>query len=426
MNYNTYPTTASSSEIVNDEREQEYRKELSESIVAESIGTVGIYTSLDLDNADKVSLKQGIASRNPEGSNNEISTGGGWGDWGERRLASTQQERALQNSPNDKLLRPVTMKQADREELAFIEMPDDTVELRYHYAAPGYKDGTGRPGNVLNVGFALSQEKASELRQALEADPNYIDDIIKAQVLAVGMSEKHWNSHIKPRDSFRVVKEDALAVTHASVAGNVETERFAYADKKAIAPTYEQPAVVEQQSSELSNEEENGLSELWLETYQDTLRTTEAYIQALREQNWTDAAISTELHGLVATAEKERLEAEANKENDPESAMRSKADHEGYQDSLTEFEEQLATKAQQAELAQAQHHQVEVAQSEVMNAFALETTPTYKLGDRVMVGGEELTIVDLYSMQNSEQTSMVVVQNAIGGQKHIKAASIKG
>jgi hypothetical protein len=423
MNYNTYPTTAPSSEIVNDEREQEYRKELSESIVAESIGTVGVYMSLDLDNADKASLKQTIANRNPEGSNNEISVGGGWGDWGERRLASTQQERALQNSPNDKLLRPVTMKQEDREELAFIEMPDDTVELRYRYAAPGYKDGTGRPGNVLNVGFTLSQEKASELRQAVEADPNYIDDIIKAQVLAVGMSEKHWGRYIKPNDSFRAAKEDVLAITHASVSGDAQTERFAYADKKAIAPTYEQSVAVEAEPSVAVDEE--ALGRLWMETYEDTLRSAEAYVQALRERNWTDAAIRADLQELLATAEEDKLEGEANEESDPENATRSNADCAGYQVTLTKFEEELAAKAQQTELAQAQHHQVENAQSEVMSAFAAETTPTYKMGDRLTVGDEEMTIVDTYSMQNSEQTPMVVVQNAAGGQKHIKVASIK-
>lgn len=424
MNYNTYPANATSPEIMGEAaREKEYRQELAESIVAESIGTVGIYTSLDLEDKDKVHLKQVIAERNPEGSDNVIKAGGGWGDWGERHLVRTTEERSLQNTPNDILLQPHAKKHEDREEVRFVEMPDDTVELRYRYAAAGYKDGTGRPGNVLDVGFTLSHDKASELRSALEADPTYIDDILKAQVLAIGMSEENWYRYICPRDGFKAIKEDKLAIIHASVEGDVRTERFAYADKKAMLPAYEQPAPTEE--LELSPDDSVELNDAWEESYEDTLRMVGVSIMYSREQGKTDSVIRDELAELLVIAKREMHESEANEQNDPEDAARSRAMYSAYGVAVNEFDSQQAEAVQQAELTNAQLSQVEAAQSEVADAFASETSTTFKPGDRVTVGGESMTVMDSYAMQNEAQTLMIVVQDSLGGQTHLKAASIK-
>lgn len=424
MNYNTYPTNTSSPEAIDEAaREQEYRKELAESIVAESVGTVGIYTSLDLDYPDKAHLKQVIANRNPEGNDNEITTGGGWGDWGERRLQRTMEERSLQNSPNEKLLQPHAQKREDREEVAFIEMPDDMVELRYYYMAQGYKDGTGRPGNALNVGFTLSQDKASELRRALEADPNYIDEIVKAQVLAVGMSEKHWDRYIKPRDSFRAPKEDMLAITHASVTGDVQTERSAYADKKTMLPAYEQPAATEELQP--SPDALVDLNDAWQDSYEDTLRIIDLTMSHQREAGKSDDEIRASLMDVLTTARREMEEANANAQNDPEDATRSDAIYIAHLTALDEFDEQRAKVAQQAEMMQDQLNQVGAAQSEVAAALAPEVDHVFNLGDTVTIGGETKTVIDTYTMQNDAQTLMLVVRDSLGNEKHIPASSIK-
>lgn len=90
-----------------------------------------------------------------------------------------------------------------------------------------------------------------------------------------------------------------------------------------------------------------------------------------------------------------------------------------------EFDSRQANAVQQAELTQDQRVQVALAQSEVVNALVSEALPRFTLGDQVTIGSETMKIIDEYTMQNDTQTAMVIVQDSLGNQKHVKAVSIK-
>jgi hypothetical protein len=434
MNYNTYPTNAPQEHVEDTAKELEYRKELAESIVAESTGTVGLFMSLDLDYAQKDLLKQTIASRNPEGADNTLPAGGGWQDWGERRLSAGWGERPLSQSadldsmyPHDspvrKLFRVNSTPHEDREEVAFIEMPDDTVELRYYYMATSYKDMTGRPGNAMNVGFTLSKEKASELRSALEADPNYIDDVIKSQILSLGMTQQNWDDYISPRDGFGPIKEDKLAIISATKEGDIQTERFAYADKKSILPAHEQSVSAE--DAEPSLEETESLGNVWDESYDETLDLMHDLIAMRRDAGDSEDVVLTKLQEVYDSALNDMHESEAREPSDPEDVERTRATYIACGVAIEEVRDYQEHLSDQAARVQDQVNQVQVATHEVARAFTNEASESLAVGDEVLVGGEAMTVVEEYAMQNDAKTPMVVVRDSSGNQKHVKKAVIK-
>lgn len=434
MNYNTYPANASQEHVEDTAKELEYRKELTESIVAESTGTVGLFMSLDLDYAQKDLLKQTIASRNPEGADNTLPAGGGWQDWGERRLSAGWGERPLsqsadldamypRDSPVRKLFKTDYRPHDSREEVAFIEMPDDTVELRYYYMAMSYKDMTGRPGNAMNVGFTLSKDKASELRSALEADPNYIDDVIKSQILSLGMTQQNWDDYISPRDGFGPIKEDKLAIISATAEGDIQTERFAYADTKSILPAQEQ--AVSTEDSEPSLEGTESPRRAWDESYEETLDLMHHLVAMRREAGDSEDVVLVKLQEVYDSALNDMHESEAREPSDPEDLERTRAAYIACGVAIEEVKDHQEYLSEQAALAQDQAQEVQVATYEVTQAFGAEVSESLAVGDEVLIGGEAMTVVEEYAMQNEAQTPMVVVRDAHGNQKHVKKTAVQ-
>lgn len=200
--------------------EQQIRQELLNNIVADSIGTVGLYTTADFSPEDRVQMQTAQESRTP---GRVVEIGTGWGEYGERPISGVASSES--EVP---------------EKVAFVAEEDGKVDIRYSFTQPGYTDSTGRPGNSLNVHFKLSRESASKLDKALHADPNFMNEIVKAQANALGVSNEHWDRHMKPHyiDRFKetvLQKDRVLAVEYASDSGQVEhTEALTYGENKSL------------------------------------------------------------------------------------------------------------------------------------------------------------------------------------------------
>lgn len=200
--------------------EQQIRQELLHNIVADSIGTVGLYTTADFSPEDRAHMQAAQESRTP-GRGVEIGTG--WSEYGERPISGVAASES-----------------AAPEKVAFVPQEDGKIDIRYSFTQPGYTDSTGRPGNSLNVHFKLSRESASKLDKALHADPNFMNEVVKAQATALGVSNEHWDRHMKPHyiDRFKETvaqKDRVLSVEYMSGTGNVEhTEPLTYGENKSL------------------------------------------------------------------------------------------------------------------------------------------------------------------------------------------------
>jgi hypothetical protein len=411
MNYNNYPTT-NSPESQPSQAELEYRQKLTEEILADSLGTVGLYTTTDLNPEQLRSLGQKIAERNPQGAENQVAGARGWGDWGERKIGAR-----VGDIPNRNLLSIDTTQHENDEEAAFVTLPDDTVEVRYYFhTARGYKDGAGRPGNSLNVSFILSPEKAAELDQAVEADPSFMAAVVEAQVLSVGIPKEIWTGQLRPRVGFNLltgVKDHALAITHATVDGEQTATLRPYADKRPILPQVESvteiPATTE--STPYSFDE-------YYETFTAINNRT---IQNEKNRHVTLPQIIE-----MFQAELEELC------NDPALATPDSPDYihslamaHAHADTVDALQHELA---QQAVIEQ-QQQDVAQAQSEIDQVFTtspsetLATTasdaPEYTDGSTVQYKDSSHTIDSSYTLADGRQ--MLVLRDSLGQEKHVMA-----
>jgi hypothetical protein len=190
-----------------------------------------------------------------------------------------------------------------------------------------------------------------------------------------------------------------------------------------MLPAYKQPAATEELQP--SPDDAVDLNAAWEDSYEDTLRIINLTMSHQREAGQSADEIRASLVDVLSTAQREMEEANANALNDPEDATRSNAMYIAHLAAISEFDEQQAEVAQQSETTQAQVHQVEAAQSEVVDALASETSAMFKSGDQVAIGGEPMTVIEGYTMQNTAQTPMLIVQDKLGNQKHVKVSAIE-
>jgi hypothetical protein len=413
MNYNGYPTT-NSPESQPSQAELEYRQKLTDEILTESLGTVGLYTTTDLNPEQLRSLGQKIAERNPQGAENQVAGARGWGDWGERKIGTP-----VGDTPNRNLLSVDTTQHENDEEAAFVTLPDNTVEVRYYFhTARGYKDGAGRPGNSLNVSFILSPEKAAELDQAVEADPSFMAAIVEAQALSVGIPKEIWTGQLRPRVGFNLltgVKDHALAITHAAVDGEQTTTLRPYADKQPILPQVE--SVAETQATPES------ASYSFDEYYKTFTAINERTIQNEKNRH-------TPLPQII-----EMFQADLEELcDDPTLATPDSPD---YIHSLAmahacadtvdalqhELAQQVVVEQQQQDVAQAQ---VEINQlfapSSVEAASATMSDPEYTDGSTVQYKDSPHTINSSYALADGRQ--MLVLKDSLGHEKHVMADKV--
>lgn len=410
MNYNTYPTTANVPEKMND-AEKAYREVLCKDVVEASTGTVGVYTSLDLNAKDGMLLSQTIRDRNPgDDSVNIRGDNGGWGDYGERSLLNEE----------NILLRPKTYpREGINEEISFVEQPDGTTKIGYVFNSDGYKDGTGRPNNTLNVGFTLPGDKASELQHALQSDPNYMKQVLKAQIIGLGFTEERYQMYMEPRFGFRnevLNKDRVLVINTVAVDGNLEADALTYGEGGAILNEAE-PAV---EAFEVSGEQADPMAR-WDEYFDGTLKTLHDYVEDQRASGANEQDIIKQLGEWSDTLLQQVHEDDSSPEDDR--TVYNAAISSAYMSFITKMEEHNQQQAADSEVARERADVVAVAHSEVMDSFASPEDVPFKQGDQVIVAGQSMQVVESYLAGNGT-TTWFVVQDQSGVQKHVKASSV--
>lgn len=170
--------------------EQAYLKDLEQRISAESKGNVSLYTSADFPSDEKAKMIGAMLERNPERTPPAGNKpGGGWGEYGE--IASDL------TGGGDKLLKlPFG---GTSEQLAFLDQGDGSTRLMYGFTSNFYLDGTGRPGNIMKLGFKIKQETAEQLQDVLLQNPGYIRTLVRQHCLAIGISEQYYTQLLAPR-----------------------------------------------------------------------------------------------------------------------------------------------------------------------------------------------------------------------------------
>jgi len=233
--------------------EQKYRAELANRVVQESIGSVGVHSSLDLSSEELGALAEARQNRDSMDGNRLPTDGGGWGEYGE---AVVKADNAALKSGEKLPSLNVVSASGLVEKLHFVELPDGTVTVDYGFTAGDYLDSTRRPGNALIVSFTVGEDTAAELERAVESDPLYIRDVIKSQVLALGFSEERWRGEggvpsMEPRFNRFNPKEipegAALEVSHyrkpaGSTAELIDQSSYSYSEASPITPPEHTPA----------------------------------------------------------------------------------------------------------------------------------------------------------------------------------------
>lgn len=202
--------------------EKERRAEIVSELLRDSEGSVALNTSADFAPEDRQALLAAQSERIGEPAEILNSDRRGWGDYGERPAVDSQTSAS------------------QGENVRFVTLENGDVDIRYNFSQNGYSDGSGRPGNSLNVQFVVRPENAVLLQQSLDADPSFINEVIEAQVKAIGVSERHWKTKMKPHyeDKFVLTVEDkdrVLNVSNVDVDETVSGEHaLLYGENKSL------------------------------------------------------------------------------------------------------------------------------------------------------------------------------------------------
>ena len=210
--------------------EETLRNWLLRTVVDESIGRVGLLLSADFTDAELDSMRAArqrreeiVRGRNTSDTTDvklassweasgsivaldkySVRRSGGYGDYGEWPMG-TYDSRA--DEFRDKAWRPIgkslqTSERVTRERLVFVDDDDEgeKVEVRYGLRND-VADGSGRIGNRIALGFALSRRTADMLYAAVKVDPSLAHEVYRQQSIALGIPDRFWRSSMAPQHS---------------------------------------------------------------------------------------------------------------------------------------------------------------------------------------------------------------------------------
>lgn len=234
--------------------EQALRQKLVGEIVDESEGTVSLFTAADFSPEDSRSMIEAAGQRNPgQAVNPALSrNSGGWAEYGERPHVGGG------NTLLDLNVEPVDEDHA--ETMRFVTMPNGAVEVRYKFNHRGYKDNSNRGNNTLLMGFALTEARALQLQEALRADPSFVNEVIKGQAMALGVSEKHWENRMQPSYAYglevpRPDKDRILNLEYSADGTAVDQQALVYGERKSIASAMDRMPTTQEQTPDSAPEQ---------------------------------------------------------------------------------------------------------------------------------------------------------------------------
>ena len=391
--------------------EQQIREEMLHDIFAQSEGTVGLRMFMDLESDERASMIEAQSARSGQPAEVLYSNRGGGLNYGERELpgmvASTIDTDSYNRVP---------------ETVFFVEGPEDTVDVQYRFTSSDYRDDTGRPGNALQMAFSLPKDGALKLREALHADPSFINQVVERQVAAIGIdtssNAKRWMRMNPATHSETKGGERQLVIGDGKVDGEqvsvLQSESIAYGENRSLLAmhTPEAPVTTPEQATPATTPEQQDLGmkpEDFDKEVAERFAGDKAYVDQLR-------ASGTSLDELITKYQEDAVE-----------AQRILNTHEG---TVTDYDSLNAIFTAEGRILkellkekEATQKQTDVDAARGNLEAALQTQEATNL-NTVTVDGKPYTVIERYNAANTDKTPYVVVRDAQGNEKHVKASEL--
>lgn len=173
--------------------QEQYREELALKAVSESVGNVAFHTTIDLNYEERQAIQQSLAERSAIAGNiptdGATRRGGGFGEYAD--ISYTAQYMHV--AEPFKTIDPDAIKMSSSEGVCFGKEEDGRVSIAY--SGSTFTDNSGRPGGGALIGFNVTVETAAALKEATKADPSVIDQVVNAQLEAVGISQQRRDNY---------------------------------------------------------------------------------------------------------------------------------------------------------------------------------------------------------------------------------------
>jgi len=384
--------------------EQRIREEMLSNILQQSEGSVAVYTSMDLSPEERAGMLEVQQSRG--GSPAEIlsSDKGGWQNYGEQPIPSELPLREVYES-RQKYSTP-----DEYESVFFKGNQDGTKTVVYEFRHPSFKDDTGRPGNKLTVSFTLPEQSAANLSEALHTAPGLINQVVEKQLSAVGLSEDRV-SKLKPSEysgqfstgrknkgSLHIGEYDP-STGQPVLEGIVDyngSESLLGMKAPEVAPEPAQTAEAWQPNPDYTFDQE---------VFNQTKKATETYHQK--------QIANMKLAGKSPEEVTEYLNKEI-------ATLNEWLGEETEDELIDKFQAEIAAVEEVKSLMQAdvEHRaSADTARDAIDQALATQETTQ----DQVVIDGQQYTVAERYTMLDANKTPMMVVKDANGNEKHVKA-----
>lgn len=237
--------------------ERDAHIEIGSRIAQESVGTVALHTTMDLNPEERQNLITTIAARGEQAGAAPTgfvdSSSSGWGEYGDRDFAKEFQSPAF----NQEIRKIDSL--ARGEFAAFTDNENGTSTIHYQYGDKSYKDDTGRPGNSIDMVFTVSSETSNELKELLTVNPSLINEVVRQQWLSLGLADDRFKRSSSPfaghTENFSPnAKKRVLNVYDANRDGTFDGKAINYSDAHSIAEakqSLDRSAETEQSTNEV-------------------------------------------------------------------------------------------------------------------------------------------------------------------------------
>lgn len=395
--------------------EQQIREEMLHNIVQQSEGTVGLRMFMDLEADERTRMIDAQSTRSGQPAEALYTTRGGGLNYGEREMpamVASQYDKIVNNSDH------VAPDERAQDTVFFVEGPGETVDVQYRFSSRNSVDDTGRPNNALTMAFSLPKEGALKLREALHADPSFINQVVERQVAALGIdtssNSKRWMkmnpatlSAVKNSDRQLVIGDGTVEGEQVSV---LHSEVVAFGENKSLLGIHTPEASQESPAPQATEAWQPSADYVFdQEAFNATVKATSEFQQkevtAMKTAGKSSAEITQSLDGKIAELNQWIEEETEDKYIDQ------------YQAEIQAIQE--VKKLLQAE----QDHKAsaDTARQNVQEALgAVE-----KSADQIVIDGQQYTIVDRYNAPNTEKTPWIVIKDANGIEKHVKEGGAK-
>ncbi|MBI3889616.1 hypothetical protein HY312_03530 [Candidatus Saccharibacteria bacterium] len=285
--------------------ERDAQIEIGSRIAQESVGTVALHTTMDLEPEERQNLINTVAARGEQAGVAPTgfvdSSKNGWGEYGDRDFAKEFQSPAF----NQEIRKVDSL--ARGEFAAFTDNENGTSTIHYQYGDRSYKDDTGRPGNSIDMVFTVSSETSNELKELLDVNPSLINEVVRQQWLSLGLADDRFKRSSSPfaghTENFSPdAKKRVLNVYDANKDGTFEGKTINYSDAHSIAEA--------KQSLDHSAETEQSTNEVYDVNTNQAAKEARELVRKKLESDATPEAVYNAVVNMAEVFYRQSQEAE--------------------------------------------------------------------------------------------------------------------